>query len=155
MDGIINLPRVPSKLIRLAIADVGRLDRDVYKPDAMTYHCVREDEGPKCCVCFAGAVIAGTLGMHRDDQVDLDDLQPDTRSALESLDSFRCGWILDGVRRLIGHEESLAYDEALQNIEKWYWNKTLRHGNFYSWPQFEEFVEEMEELARRLELIDL
>ena len=53
-----QLPELLSDLIELAVADVRRLDRDIYDPEYDSWH---ETERLGCEVCFAGAVMAGTL----------------------------------------------------------------------------------------------
>ena len=63
------LPDKLSGLIRLAIADAGRLDRDKYTPYFLDYHKPKRlwsGQSDSCCICNAGAVIAGTLGGRSD-----------------------------------------------------------------------------------------
>ena len=49
----------PSELIRVAVTDARSLDRSKYSPNAVKYHSPSEKYG--CCICDAGAVMAGTL----------------------------------------------------------------------------------------------
>ena len=53
-----QLPDRLSDLIELAVADAQRLDRNTYDPEYDSWH---EMERLGCDVCFAGAVMAGTL----------------------------------------------------------------------------------------------
>ena len=58
-----ELPRTPSKLIRLALADLRKVEQDPrYKIDMRVWHSWDKKE-QRCCVCLAGAVIAQTLEM--------------------------------------------------------------------------------------------
>ena len=54
------LPRTPSKLIRLALADLAKCEEDPrYKVHMGEWH---EPKGGVCSVCLAGSVIAQTIG---------------------------------------------------------------------------------------------
>lgn len=52
----------PSEVIRVALKDLERVEHnDLYQVDLGHWH---KPIGSKCFVCLAGAVLAGTLGVH-------------------------------------------------------------------------------------------
>ena len=57
-----NLPTTLSEMIRLAVTDANRLDRQQYHADASFWH--QKMAGGPCEVCVAGMVMAGTLESH-------------------------------------------------------------------------------------------
>ena len=69
-------------LIRLAVADARKLNRDLYVPESSDWHG-GGTEYSSCPVCFAGAVIAGTLKGPRPELLGPSDF-PDWWNALYS-----------------------------------------------------------------------
>ncbi len=91
-----TLPAKPSALIRVAMDDLNRVERlKTYYVDMETWH--QNDENPEnaghdtCHVCFAGAVMAQTLGAKPDEYVDPGMFNDKTHHKLLALDIFRCG----------------------------------------------------------------
>ena len=63
-----KLPDKPSELIELALKDLASVERSkAYKVDMGTWHSPAKYDGP-CSVCLAGAVMARTLRMPRDEE---------------------------------------------------------------------------------------
>jgi hypothetical protein len=101
----LTLPNKPSELLRLALADLRKVERDErYEVDMWAWHAPDESDN-RCHVCLAGAVIAGTLGA-RPDQ----DLMPggrgldrETGLRLEALDALRCGDVTGAVFLLLAN----------------------------------------------------
>lgn len=102
-----ELPNKPSKLIRLALADLVRAEHDpLYEIHMGTWHsrrwvpgAVGEELGP-CSVCFAGVVMAFSLEL----PIGLDALpecfSDGIKRKLFALDSFRCGGIQTGLAEM-------------------------------------------------------
>lgn len=91
------LPRTPSRLIRLALADLAKCEEDPrYVVNMTTWHDGSTDE--LCEVCLAGAVMAQTIGTLPDSST-----SPcwfdDEEMALIALDALRVG------------DVSLAFDD--------------------------------------------
>lgn len=96
-----KLPEEPSALIRLALADLKKVERDkahyvvnmnmYHEPDDFQYR------KRKCTVCFAGAVMAGTLRASPGWSLDPSDFDTDTKKKLIALDYFRSGRVRQGL----------------------------------------------------------
>ena len=101
-----RLPDKPSELIRLALADLEKVERDPrYKINMGSWHNVIESPStgrPVCAVCLAGAVMAGALeeSVHR--SVRPWEYDRDTEHKLYALDMFRTGNVDSGFRCLMG-----------------------------------------------------
>jgi hypothetical protein len=98
-----TLPDKPSALIRLALADLRKVEQDPsYEVDMNMWHVPRRSEGV-CSVCLAGAVMAKTFNAPRS----LDctpaglatwlHLDRGTSERIASLDYFRRGHIHGGL----------------------------------------------------------
>lgn len=87
------LPRIPSDLIELALADLVKCERSPkYEIDMGQWYTPHEDGS--CVVCLAGSVMAQNLGNGPDDLEPGD--FPENEAQLNALDSFRKGNILNG-----------------------------------------------------------
>lgn len=87
----------PSALIMVAIEDLKKVkeDKETYRIIPSTWHC---HEGGKCSVCFAGAVMAGTLNIPPRDYVEPYYFKSKkTERALLALDLFRRGEVGSGL----------------------------------------------------------
>lgn len=92
-----SLPDKPSELIRVALADLAKVEADPrYVVDMGMWH---EPLAPpfdgKCAVCLAGAVMAGTLGISAERSLRPEDFDDDTNRKLDDLDEMRLGWVPD------------------------------------------------------------
>ncbi len=104
------LPDKPSELIRVALADLEKCEKD---PDYEIFMGVWHSPKPAgyCEVCLAGAVIAKTLGSDKGESIAPYDYYPpsetsaklssDTSDKLSALDKFRTGNIWDGLSCMI------------------------------------------------------
>lgn len=96
-----KLPNKPSELIRLAIADLTKVERSAaYRVDMGHYHEPVELTDPVqyvCAVCFAGAVMAKTLDASKRDRVTPDCFDRDTAHKLHALNEFRTGLVRSGL----------------------------------------------------------
>ena len=137
-----TLPDTPSELIRLAIKDARSLDRRAYKASFQSWH-VMFDLETRCSVCFAGAVIAGTLGAEPSQRLDPFCYDEDTRGKLRALDFFRDGAPVDALIRL-GFARSVASGIAAELPEP-------VDRTFNSWIRFDSFLTSMGKIADDLE----
>lgn len=101
-----QLPDKPSKLIRLALKDEDKANRSPrYKMHMNVWHEVYTfDRKELCHVCFAGAVMAFTLGAKWKDDLEPEDFRNGNVEKLNALDAFRSGDIYEGCAemKLIG-----------------------------------------------------
>ncbi len=105
-----KLPEKLSDLIDLALADLRKVEKDDrYAVDMATWHeppgASLDEEATRCHVCFAGAVMAGTLGTMPNVVVLPSDFtsmgdDPHTARRLLALDSVRNGFVEDALREL-------------------------------------------------------
>lgn len=85
-----ELPKVASELIRLALCDLERAEASpLHKIDMDTWHTPEEED--VCAVCFAGAVLAFSLGEDPGDEVGPANYTGHTARALVALNDFRNG----------------------------------------------------------------
>lgn len=94
----VALPDKPSALIRVALADLAKVEADPkYRVDMSEWVLWDGDSSP-CEVCFAGAVIVGTLGGGPNFTEDFFRSHPHlfdsgTSRKLHALDAFRNGYV--------------------------------------------------------------
>ena len=136
-----QLPNTLSALLRVAIDDANGLNRRKYVPEAILWHVREYGVNPRCQVCLAGAVMAGTLGI--DETQNVNDIYDDTdfsykyyRNHMSALDELRQGDVACAVQELIGGD---------------YWdyehlNRRVRYSEFEGWREFNAFLREMETL---------
>jgi len=122
-----RLPRLPSQLITLAMDDLSKVEKTPGYDVEMGYwhNPVRSFEGKflTCNVCFAGAVMAMTLGskiIHYADPASYTDA---TNNKLKALDLFRQGCIASGFdcmgrRRVKGEPFDREIIPYSQNIKQ-------------------------------------
>lgn len=91
-----SLPNKPSELILLALSDLAEVEArpNVYTVNMSVWH--NGEDLKRCLVCFAGAVIAGTLGAKPYEKTSPHRF-PDDDNKLQALDLFRVGAVLDGL----------------------------------------------------------
>ncbi|MCY4431132.1 MAG: hypothetical protein OXC11_12175 [Rhodospirillales bacterium] len=145
-----------SELVKLAVDDARKLDRDAYWPDAGRWH----EPKPKdrtynemvCHVCLGGAVIAGrgladdyedvTPGMvaakgSRGDMARNDSIY----NRLVALDSVRQG-LYHSAARWMQEDTSIALDSRLDNALNRI--REPRHAKFRNWDEFGRFLDDLE-----------
>lgn len=99
-----TLPDKPSALIRLALDDLRKVERSKrYMVDMGWWHDtgVHLRDPIKCVVCFAGAVMAGTLSVPIQDNCTPDYFDADVEAKLIALDYFRDGNVWSGVYTIL------------------------------------------------------
>ncbi len=94
-----RLPDKPSALIRVALDDLAacELSKD-YEVNMGEWHILRDTSlgNPYCAVCFAGAVMAQTLGADLEEDLNPASFPRDTNK-LQALDCFRQGEVVGGL----------------------------------------------------------
>src|SRR5688572_23601272 len=91
-----TLPKVPSALIRLAIADLEKCEATPgYIVDMAFWHYPAK----QCWVCLAGAVMAMSLGADASADMEPSDYV-DERNKLLAINNFRRGYIEEGLAQL-------------------------------------------------------
>ena len=113
------LPDSPAELVRLALSDLAKIEADPYyivRPMMDIWHFTQYHGGyEKCEVCFAGAVMAKTLGADI-----MEDLAPGAFNAqdgvkLMALDAFREGHLMQGIGWLMDADANLI--AGMMNLE--------------------------------------
>lgn len=93
-----KLPNKLSALIRMALIDLGKVERSKrYTVNMQVWH---QPCGELCAVCLAGAVIAKELGVSPEVSVDPLEYSHEIKSKLFALESVRTGQIEDAVTEL-------------------------------------------------------
>lgn len=89
----------PSELIRVALADLEAVEKDDrYRVDMGVWHGQYEDVADgRCSVCLAGSVMAKSLGAAHVNNLIPDDFGVDLARSLMALDSFRMGFMDEGL----------------------------------------------------------
>ena len=109
-----ELPDKPSDLIRLGLKDLEACERSRnYFVNMNTWH---EPLFGKCAVCLAGAVMAKTLGIDRDDDVSPSELGAATDDRLSALDCLRVGSLGVALRGL-GIDKPPQLPEAVATVD--------------------------------------
>lgn len=112
-----RLYATPSKLIRQALEDLRAVEKNKeYIVDMGEWHSPRPRarNGPRCCVCLTGAVMAQSMGVPIDDSYDPLYVEDSTvRNKLFALNSFRSGAIDAGLnwlgKQLNGRLDSIRW----------------------------------------------
>lgn len=93
---ITELPSKLSDLLALALNDLKAVEADPnYTVDMKNWHRPDKDV---CAVCLAGAVMAKSLGVARDNSSNPDFFGKDVGLKLLDLDSLRCGVVPNDMR---------------------------------------------------------
>lgn len=97
------LPDKPSELIRLALADLEKIEADPrYEVDMSTWHkpefTFDGQMRSVCAVCFAGAVMAKTCNIPLEELIQPEQFEEDQMNKFAALDAFRSGRIESGLR---------------------------------------------------------
>lgn len=110
-----KLPDKPSELIRLALADLEKVEASQeYVVTMSRYHEPNGARGSRRCqVCFAGAVMASTLGMPPEIDAFPESFDRDTALKLFALNEFRQGEVSDGLGFLLHLGYRGGYDSRI------------------------------------------
>lgn len=113
-----SLPDKPSELIRLAIADLEKVEKrpDLYTVNMDMWHRPRRGPRETCAVCLAGAVMAGSLKIPSDHEMLPANFSVDTRDKLRALDLFRFGAVSPAAREM-GYQTKLTGNRRVTPYE--------------------------------------
>jgi hypothetical protein len=95
---LITLPSRPSALIRVALADLRKVETqpDIYRVNMDVWHRDHRTDGI-CEVCLAGSIISQSLGAHPGEHRGPEDFDQETTWKLYALNEFRVGNVFDGL----------------------------------------------------------
>ena len=148
-----TLPDTLSALIRVAVDDARRLDRDAYRPHWSAWHEPLYDaDRPqligRCEVCLAGCVIAGTLGQDLQEEAEPSDFDYETGYKLFALEDVRQG-NLESALDLMSYQKHVVAEKrsALASIPR------LRDDEFDDWHSFDAFLDDLGDVADQLEVL--
>jgi hypothetical protein len=88
------LPKKLSELLRMALDDLYKAERDPrFFVDMGAWYCVDEDNPDRCLCCLAGAVIANRMNVNpASERYDMPEgVDPDDACVLQALDHLRSG----------------------------------------------------------------
>ena len=132
-------------LIRLAVADAGKMDRDRYEPVSWHWHHPKIMDG-ECMICFAGAVIAGTLGWTSDTALRSLTETGEWKNALIALEEVRnANW-----HTLADRQEWLSTGEATEMSASMRY-LAFGENEFENWLEFDYFLDWANEVADKIE----
>lgn len=155
-----QLPDTLSALILVALADLEAVEKsDTYVVNMGQWHSPSLNAGPKgqlqCRVCFAGAVMAQTLGEHPGSYVSIGAFGDDI-GKLTALDTLRYGDLEAALYEFYchGHEKNARLEEKATLIIA-----AILETGYYPSPAIysgdpERFKTDMRELAERLATVE-
>lgn len=121
-----KLPNAMSGLIRVALADLIAVEkqRKRFEVDMSIWHrgagqpfdSWNPENGvnKKCVVCFAGSVMAMSLGVADNETKDYEDFDQDTENKLAAIDALRSGNIQDAASILGIEPKGSSYEGPVQ-----------------------------------------
>ena len=138
------LPNTLSELIMVAVTDARKLDRDQYSPFFGLFHFL--DSQCRCLVCDAGAVMAGTLGMDRQEDSSPSHYSRSVEAKLNALDAARRGYYGTALR-IMGLSDSRIDVAALKSIGE------SPYQSYRNWEEFDKHMYFMKGVAQQLEAL--
>ena len=141
-----------AELIRVAVRDARQLDKAMYYPTASVWHdpdapTEEHQPAPRCRVCDAGAVMAGTLGGKPNDERAPSDYNNRTGRALLALNHAREGDWEGAYLQLRQYERAHGVKHQLQPRPV--------DTSYQGWSQFESHLDSMEPCADALERFEI
>jgi len=116
-----------SDVIALALEDLKLAEGNrQYKIDMGDFHNpfefdeaydAKEDKDVKCVVCFAGSVMAFTLGAQPTDEKTPGDYDDVTRRKLEAIDEIRTGDVVSALQTFAGYKPD-SYEHNVTNADR-------------------------------------
>lgn len=109
-----KLPEKLSDLITLAYEDAKKVLRTPgYEMHMLVWH---HYDGRACQVCLAGAVMANTLEVNREESITPENFYDVVALALNALDAFRMLELEECISRFYGWEEGAAHYAGIQKL---------------------------------------
>lgn len=144
-----ELPDVPSELIRHALEDLDKarqvenviVDMGVWHSPQMYYE-EHHEEVAICRMCFAGAVMRGSLGTFDESDVTPEDFPPSDTCKLNALDQIRKGNVVGFLNDVweVPMGDVLVYSEAQEigrKVEEATYQLAKDYGsNYFAWKQW-------------------
>lgn len=154
-----KLPKKPSTLIRHALKDLAAVMKmkGRYRVDMGTWHdpdIIEDKRGRErevCSVCFAGSVMARSLGMDPTAYVEPDHFSESTKGKLNALNNFRAGHIAAGLQDMGVPYEKRERAEARGLKEKMKVPSYLSGGG----KKYAKFKKAMKKMADHLQKVGL
>lgn len=113
MEKAVELPDTLSDLILLALDDLERAEASrQHKVDMYAWHQpdAIKVRGSKCVVCFAGSVMAFTLGAEASKRLGPSNWDAVTERKLRALDQVRLGRIAIAIEVFHGRQDGFVFD---------------------------------------------
>ncbi len=117
-----TLPQYPSELIRVALNDLKKIEKDpAYTVNMNCWHIpagtfIFDTLDPtECHVCFAGSVMAKTFDVAIAESIRPDDFNDINNIKFRALDRFRRGDVSEGFSRLQRHQSYHTEDFSFKN----------------------------------------
>jgi hypothetical protein len=113
-----SLPSKPSALIRVALADLRKVEAlpDIYRVNMDVWH--REHRADAVCeVCLAGSVICQELGANPSESRGPEDFDQETTWKLYALNEFRVGNVFDGLCYLSDEPSGRLYAQRYEALK--------------------------------------
>ncbi len=145
-----TLPNTLHELLAVAIKDAKILDRQLYRPYALSYHTFDRNFN-HCRVCLAGAVMVHTLEAVIKDMLDPEDYPKQTRFKLYALDQMRLGHFRSAYKTLyLCRTEIPDYiGQRLDDLPE------PKKRNFSCWNDFDEHLKSLEGIQQELAKLDV
>lgn len=142
-----QLPGTMNGLLEAAINDARTLDRASYYPSSREWHNFYRGSA-RCKICLAGCIIAGSLKVAPDINVDSASFDLRTESLLDALDQMRYG-IWSKAHRLI-------YGDIATSDLREYLYALLQpsRSDFTGWDDFDVHLASLESFLPRLRIVD-
>lgn len=108
------LPSKLSAVLRVAVGDVAKvLARPAeYAINVEAWHVAGDESDPRCLVCAAGAVMAMTLEVPREQTRTVREFAPAVQARLLAIDSVRRGQVREALDEVAIADDADAYEEA-------------------------------------------
>ena len=142
-----DLPDTLHELIETAIADVRRLNRNVYRPHYGDWHSPLGHG--LCAICLAGGVLAGSLECSPTEDGYPSQLPADLKRKLIALEEARSGNWHEAFRQVhLFHPSGLTSARLLNT-------PAPLKSTFFGWEEFDTHLESLEELVPLILEIEL
>lgn len=142
-----RLPATMSGLLEAAINDARSLDRATYYPFSREWHNAYR-RSARCKICLAGCIIAGSLNIAPDINVDSSSFDHQTESLLDALDQMRYGIWSKAHRLIYGDIASNDLRDYLYALPQ------PSRSNFDGWDDFDVHLASLESFLPRLRIVD-
>jgi hypothetical protein len=120
----VTLPDKPSELIRVALADLRKVEAlpQIYRVNMDVWHRekrvpLESNEAPLCEVCLAGSMISQSLHANPNEHRGPEDFDQETTWKLYALNEFRVGNVYDGLCYLSNVPSGRLYAQKWEELK--------------------------------------